>query len=339
MPSFIRYFFKKGGDHARLRPDGVYEIRLTYQGIAISASSKNPEIAKEKFLKRLREVLGSPDGYVPKRKKFAEFTEFWLDNVKKPTITPGTFNQIYHIYKKHLKPAFGNMPMKEITPMTIQPLFNRLLDEGIGKTAEECRKLLKQIFDAAVGERVIPFNPMPVVHILPHETKKGVPLTRAEEAKFLKDIEGSPYRLHLIVLLYTGVRRGELRSMHLEEGFISVACGKRRRGLPEKRRKIPITPMLRPYLPQLSDLQTDVNPNRLSIAFSAACPNHHLHELRHTFISRCRECGVPREIVGLWAGHTPDDITSRVYTEYSNEYILSFADMVKYDLLPKKSQE
>ena len=55
-------------------------------------------------------------------------------------------------------------------------------------------------------------------------------------------------------------------------------------------------------------------------------PNHHPHELRYTFITRCKECGVNPEVVMLWDGHSFDkDVkTTEVdlgYTNYSEEYL------------------
>lgn len=50
-------------------------------------------------------------------------------------------------------------------------------------------------------------------------------------------------------------------------------------------------------------------------------PNHLLHDLRHTFITRYQECGIKRGIVSLLAGHTADSsITSIVYTHLEQYY-------------------
>ena len=58
--------------------------------------------------------------------------------------------------------------------------------------------------------------------------------------------------------------------------------------------------------------------------------NHHLHDLRHTFITRAQECGIRREIVSLWAGHKADNtMTSNVYTHFSREY--QKAEIMKFD--------
>lgn len=56
-------------------------------------------------------------------------------------------------------------------------------------------------------------------------------------------------------------------------------------------------------------------------------PEHHSHELRHTFISRCKES----EVVSLWAGHSlSGTITTTVYTHYSEEFMLKEAEKVDY---------
>ena len=60
--------------------------------------------------------------------------------------------------------------------------------------------------------------------------------------------------------------------------------------------------------------------------------NHHLHDLRHTFITRAQECGIRREIVSLWAGHKADSsITTTVYTHFQERSELQLQEIVKYD--------
>ena len=64
-------------------------------------------------------------------------------------------------------------------------------------------------------------------------------------------------------------------------------------------------------------------------------PQHHCHNLRHTFITRAQECGIKREIVSLWAGHAPDSsITSNVYTHLEQNELHQFKEMslFSYDL-------
>ena len=49
-------------------------------------------------------------------------------------------------------------------------------------------------------------------------------------------------------------------------------------------------------------------------------PNHTLKDLRHTFTTRARECGIDNELVAVWTGHSLGNITSSVYTHFSNEF-------------------
>lgn len=71
----------------------------------------------------------------------------------------------------------------------------------------------------------------------------------------------------------------------------------------------------------------NTNLNTVSTRMKRLFPNHHPHELRHTFISRCKECGVLSEVVSIWAGHSlSGTITSTVYTHYSDEFQLKEAE-------------
>lgn len=145
-----------------------------------------------------------------------------------------------------------------------------------------------------------------------HEPESGVALTIEEERTFLAALEGSEYKFLFICILYLGLRRSEVKSIVFDENFVTVISAKQRLGRREQVRRIPITPMLRKYLP-LGEIP-QVTDNAISHIFKRLCPTHHVHDLRHTFITRCQECGVSREIVSLWAGHKSDESITTTFT-------------------------
>ena len=78
-----------------------------------------------------------------------------------------------------------------------------------------------------------------------------------------------------------------------------------------------------------------VNLNTVSTRLKRLFPDHHPHELRYTFITRCKECGVNPEVVMIWSGHSEDKdvLASRVnrgYTDFSEEFQLKEAEKVNY---------
>ena len=134
-------------------------------------------------------------------------------------------------------------------------------------------------------------------------------------------------------MLYTGLRRSELASAILADGWVTVTTAKQRKGKKEKTRKIPVSPMLRAVLPLIDVAAIKaLSVGVLTKQFKKDCPKHHLHELRHTFITRCQECGIQRELVSLWAGHAADSsITSTVYTHLAQFEDRQIAEMRKFE--------
>ena len=75
----------------------------------------------------------------------------------------------------------------------------------------------------------------------------------------------------------------------------------------------------------------------LSDTVKRVFPKRHVHELRYTFISCCKECGCNLELVMLGDGHEFDkDVrTSKVdrgYTQYSDEIYFGDIEKVNYEL-------
>ena len=143
----------------------------------------------------------------------------------------------------------------------------------------------------------------------------------------------SVYNQAFAFIMYTGLRRAELASVVIDGEWITLTTAKQRKGMKEKSRSIPISPMLKRVLPFIDiDKIKAASIGVLTNRFKDVCPNHHLHDLRHTFITRAQECGIRREIVSLWAGHKADSsITTNVYTHFQEHSELQILEMQRYD--------
>lgn len=176
---------------------------------------------------------------------------------------------------------------------------------------------------------------MAKIKLMRYEQEHGVPLTIDEESAFIKDFYAKPdiYNQAFAFILYTGIRRSELATATIDENWIYIATSKQRKGMKDKIRAIPISPMLAKVLPYIHfDEIKNLPVNVLTNHFRKICTGHHLHDLRHTFVTRAQECGIKREYVSLWAGHKADNsITSNIYTHLGQNKEIQLKEMKKYD--------
>lgn len=80
------------------------------------------------------------------------------------------------------------------------------------------------------------------VKLAHYEQEHGVPLTREEEQAFVSSFWNNPdiYKQAFAFMLYTGVRRAELSSTIIEDGWVHIVTAKQRKGHKEKVRSLPI---------------------------------------------------------------------------------------------------
>ncbi|MBO5328147.1 MAG: tyrosine-type recombinase/integrase family protein [Clostridia bacterium] len=352
MPESFRKTIKHGSFTVRVRkkPNGTYEARYRANGYNISVSSKKFNKLKAKFAEALNEytkptkrtaatlldtaVTSTVEYSAP---MFSEVFEQWLE-LKRPHIKRNTYDYYVQLYETNILPMFFARNVDAIKQSEVLQLINKYVDQGKMRTATKIYQTLKAVFEFAIGEEYVAKSPMQKIKPPVYEEQNGEAFTLQEESQFLQLLEGSKcneeIKSALIFILYTGIRRSELASASIEGDFIRVVCAKTRKGFKEKVRFIPITPMLAKYLPGMDLLNLkNVRPDALTQAVKRLMPNHRLHELRHTFITRCQECGVPREVVSVWAGHAADNtMTSNVYTHFSLEFMLEQAKKIIYNL-------
>jgi integrase len=321
--------------HVRKTKDNIYEVRCVHKGHIIQGTSKDLVTAKEKFITRLNEIDFSRPPTKGKRSYLVDYMEEWLETAKKPFIKESTYGDYQQTFKAYIKPHFEGKKLTQIKYFELQDYLNEFSNAGKHRTAKKIYQLLSTMFDYAVADGIIPRTPMAKIKLMRYEQEHGVPLTIDEESAFIKDFYAKPdiYNQAFAFILYTGIRRSELATATIDENWIYIATSKQRKGMKDKIRAIPISPMLAKVLPYINFDEIKTIPvNVLTNRFRKLCPGHHLHDLRHTFVTRAQECGIKREYVSLWAGHKADNsITSNVYTHLGQNKEVQIAEMKKYD--------
>lgn len=342
MPKEYRKDFKTGKvkAHVRCRCNGTYEIRCQINKQKISASAKTLAEAKQKFIDRLKLATCAPQPCKPENIKLVDYMQQWLDVVKKPYIKQTTFKSYVQTFRADVVPNFGNYCLYQIKAFDVQTVLNDYVAKNKLRTAKKIYQLLSALFDYAVADAVLERSPMAKVQLLAYEQEHGSALTRQEERCLVTALRTNPtdhFLQAFVFLVYTGLRRAELASVKLADGWVTALTAKQRIGKKDKWRNIPVSPMLKKVLPLINvERIKRLNLDEMTRNFKKFCPTHHLHDLRHTFITRCQECKIQRELVSVWAGHTSADktITSTVYThlEQYSENQLNEMQKLDYDL-------
>lgn len=326
MPRKFRQLFRVQGMTARVyrRQSNAgnynYEIRLRTHGYNIYASSNNLEEAKRKFIDKLVEYekYGDTKSNVPQT--FVKFTEYFFDNFYSRKVAAETLRVAKSQFKNHLSPYFGDVPIRRIVPKKCQELYDGLEEQGKGKTAEDVFSLLNVIFKAAIKHAIITHNPLDMVFHTKHEREHGTALTKEEERKLLTETAGTPYQLMFAVGLYTGMRPNEYFTAKIEGDFIVANNSKRKNGKVELK-KIPITPMLKPYLQSTVGKLEFTRLEQIRNKLRSILPNHKLYDLRTTFYTRCTECGIAEAALKKFVGHTLGGLAD-TYTDLCDEFLL-----------------
>ena len=334
MPKTFRKEFRTQGctAHVRKRRSGKnswnYEIRYRRNGYNITASANNLDQAKHKFI----EMLGSAEKCVKNKERtipstFDKFANYFFEKFYKRKVGESTFRVAMSNYKNHVVPHFGDMPLKSITADKCQELLDRLIDEDKVRTEENVFTMLNMIFKAAVKHGVMAHNPIDMVFHTKHEREHGKALTKDEERKLLEQTAGTPYQLMFAIGLYTGLRPNEYKTAYIDGDFIVANNSKRKNGKVESK-KIPITPMLKPYVEDVKDFHF-TRLEQIRHKFNGILPDHKLYDLRTTFYTRCMECGVAEVATKTFVGHALGGMAD-TYTDLSDEFLYTEGQKLKY---------
>ena len=326
MPVRFRKQFRYKGvmAHVHKRKSGKcnwnYEVRCQIEGIKINVSSNDFERAKQKFIDKLDEIDKYGVVQAPAIPTTIDgFANYYFENFYKRKVTAETLRVSLNQYKNHIAPHFNNAPLRKITPKACQDLLDVLDKQGKGKTLDDVHSILNMIFKAAVKHNLLQYNPLDMVFHTKHAQQHGSALSKNEEKQLLTSTAGTPQQLMFAIALYTGMRPNEYATAKLEDEFIIAVNSKRKNGKVEYK-KIPITPMLKPYLEGVETIEFS-SLRIMRDRFNKIFPQHKLYDLRTTFYTRCQECGILDVARDEFVGHSHGAL-GNAYTDLSDEFLL-----------------
>lgn len=332
MPKTFKKEFRTDGctAHVRKRKCGknsyTYDIRYRRNGYSIIVTNKNLETAKRIFIEKLKTAERVCKSHAL-CKTLDDFTNYYFEKFRKPKVAELTYKFDCMRYKNHIKPILGLKQIQKITPSDCQSIIDKLTKEGKRKTANEVYSILSIIFKGAIAHKLIKDNPLAIVVKESYESKHGSSLTKDEERKLLASYKATRYEPLFALILYTGLRPNEYKTAKIEGKFI-VAVNSKRKNKKIEYKRIPITSMLAPYLIDIEQFDFP-SEQVMRDRFNEILPNHILYDLRTTFYTRCKECGIADAARDEFVGHSLGAL-GNTYTDLSDEYLLKEGEKFRY---------
>lgn len=243
----------------------------------------------------------------------------------------------YHIAFKHI-PNIADMPITDIHFQHLQNVINSMHVKGLSySSCKKVRTLLNQLFNYAI------IKDYPITNYAIHLTLgPNIPTIRRkvftrQQINKLWTMDTSYSRM-ILILLYTGLRIGELLALRKQDInrrslYLVVKRSKTKAG--EGR----IIPLHHRIIPLIEQFYTDTNDYLFTISYTTFRKHfmnvmkllkckHTIHDTRHTFASLLDSVAPPNALRSL-LGHKQGDITTRVYTHKTIRELRKTIELLK----------
>lgn len=261
------------------------------------------------------------------------YLDKWLDEVKAPTIKPKSLAVLRSGVERYIKPAIPDKPLHAVRTYE---MLNAIENCPYSYMRQVVYSVFRSVFKRAYQYDLITENPAEKLDFVKHTRQKGRALTHDEQAAFLKAVEPEPMRPLWVFYLLSGCRCQEALTLLWQDiddkqGRIFIRGTKTENA----ERYIPLFPQLAELfatLPHDGEKVFDYTLRAVQWNFKrirkANGFRFRIHDLRHTFATRCLESGITTKTVSKWLGHkrtaTTDEIYSHLLTEFERHEVAKF---------------
>lgn len=147
-----------------------------------------------------------------------ELFALWLEVIRGTNPKERTVLEYERTINTHIVPILGTTPVQKVTPATIDAFNTTLRNKGCSDAmVHRCHKRLRQAFDYALKRRIIAVNPMLAIDPPTVRSRAAVVLTIPQIGRFLQYGANDAYSPLWLVLIQTGMRRGEVLAVRWQD--------------------------------------------------------------------------------------------------------------------------
>ena len=345
--------------HLKKRKDGRY--KCSYAGMQFygmteeEALQKRDEFKKAEAEGRFRQGDPTVQDYVSK----------WL-----PLHKADVSSKCYNDYAKQFEALCEVIGTKKLHAVTVDDAAAvwKHYQGYSASTVKRSRMLFIALFDSAVENDLCRKNPFRGKYAQPPKAPAGSHRALTDEEISL--ILNTPHRMQLaaLVMLYSGLRRGEvialsMKDVNLSSGTITVNKAVRFDGnrpvvtkpkTAAGNRTVPVLSVLRPFLQdhiglllstEKGGIMTDTAFKRcwdsylLHLSKTAGHPvTIRPHDLRHTYCTLLADSGVSIKQAMIWMGHADEKMILHVYDHITDKRTQTSIDQIEKNLLKVQNE-
>ena len=276
-----------------------------------------------------------------KDKTLEEVFNEWIE-IRSKTASQGLMDQYMQGWK-HLS-NLHNMRMVDIKPRIIREEIDK--HRNIVTGPKMMRTVLNFLFDYAVENEIVDknYSRNTKISIVPETTKHHISFTNDEISVLWQHTDDDIVKM-ILIQCYSGMRPGELVDLRLKNisldenlmiGGIKTEAGKDRR--------IPIHPEIKEFVKHFAKIASgkkseflftnsnnynQMNVKTYRIKYNQVIkdlklnPEHKAHDPRKYFVTEAKKYQLDEYAIKLIIGHAIEDLTERVYTERSFDWLYS----------------
>lgn len=316
--------------------------------------AKTRAACKEEMDKLLLQIKKDGPLTCKDRYTIREWLTYWLDNFKRKDCALSTIKNYENVMQNHIFPLIGDMRLEKLKTIQAQQLLDTINTSKSTRMVEMVHNTLNASFAQAVRLGILSNNPITNT-VLPRKKTQGKAkaLTYTQQEAFILAAENCQHGALLLTCLFAGLRRGEAvalrwEAVDLQNRLLTINSNASTQLNPETNlpsydinktktvtsmRKVPISQQLYNVLNNLEHTSDFVFPSqngtllqldKADDAFKNArdkadLSGFTLHDLRHTFATRCMEAGIPVKVVQVWLGHAKSSTTMDIYMHVNAE--------------------